>query len=161
MQTGAKCKSSDDMELTRDNGEKVFSDIYPSKVDMRGKSKLKQLVAEQMLTVVSTDVSVRFESRCAKLCRSVGDLSKKSACRVVRSAFSGNWEDVPASCESPLKRVLPDDPLKGNTFYDIKARPERKKVDSKINKFQFHHEMTTDGEAVSLLYSREVYVNPL
>ncbi len=71
MQTGAKCKSSDDMELTRDNGEKVFSDIYPSKVDMRGKSKLKQLVEEQMLTVVSTDVSV-----CTKLCRSEGDLPR-------------------------------------------------------------------------------------
>ncbi len=64
---------------------------------MRGKSKFKQLVAEQMLTVVSTDVYVRIESRCVKLCRSVGDLSKKSTCRVVRSAFSGNWEDVPAS----------------------------------------------------------------
>ena len=61
-----------------------------------------------MLTVVSTDVSVRFENRCANLCRSVGDLSKKSACRVVRSAFSGNWEDVPVSCESSLKIVLPD-----------------------------------------------------
>ncbi len=73
MQTGAKRKSSFVIELTRDYSEKVFSDIYPSKVDMRGKSKLKQLVAEHMLTVVSTDVSVRFESRCAKLCRSVGD----------------------------------------------------------------------------------------
>ncbi len=65
---------------------------------------------------MSTDVSVRFESRCAKLCRPVGDLSKKSACRFVRSAFSGNWEDVPASCELPLKRVLPDNPLKGTLF---------------------------------------------
>ncbi len=109
MQTGAKCESSDVIEVGRDFGEKVFSDICPSKVDMRGKSKLKQLVAEQMLTVVSPDVSVRFESKCAKLCRSVGDLSKKSACRVVRSAFSGNWEDVPASCESPLKRIFPDE----------------------------------------------------
>ncbi len=71
MQTGAKCKSSFVIELARDYGEKVFSDICPSKVDMRGKSKLERLVAEQMLTVVSTDVSVRFESRCAKLCRSI------------------------------------------------------------------------------------------
>ncbi len=86
MQTGANYKSSFVIELTREYGEKVLSDIHPSKVDMRGKSKLKRLVAEQMLTVVSTDVSVRFESRCAKLCRSVGDLSKKFACRVVRSA---------------------------------------------------------------------------
>ncbi len=122
IQTGIKCKV---IELTRYNSEKVFFDIYPSKVDVRGKSNLKRLMAEQMLTIVSTDVSVRFESRCANLCRSVGDLSKKYACRVVRSAFSGNWEDVPISCESPLKRVLPDDPLKGNTFYDLKARPER------------------------------------
>ncbi len=122
IQTGVKCKV---IELTRDNSEKVFSDIYHSKVDVRGKSKLKRLMAEQILTVVSTDVSVRFESRCANLCRSVGDLSNKYACRVVRSAFSANWEDVPVSCESPLKRVLPDDPLKGNTFYDLKTRPER------------------------------------
>ncbi len=35
---------------------------------------------------------------------------------------------------------------------------DRKKVDSKIKTFQFHHEMTTDGVAVSLLYSREVEV---
>ncbi len=108
MQTGDKCKSSDVKQFARNDDEKVFSDICPSKVNMRGKSKLKQLVAEQMVMVVSTDVSVRFESKCAKLCRSVGDLSKKSACRVVRSAFSGHWEDVPAFCELPLKRVLPD-----------------------------------------------------
>ncbi len=48
-----------------------------------------------------------------------------SAVLIVRSAFSGNWEDVSVSWESPLKRVLPDNPLKGNTFYDLKARPER------------------------------------
>ncbi len=35
---------------------------------------------------------------------------------------------------------------------------DRNKVDSKIKKFQFHHEMTTDGVAVYLLYSREVEV---
>ncbi len=35
---------------------------------------------------------------------------------------------------------------------------EQEEVDSKIKKFQFHHEMTTDGEAVSLLHSREVEV---
>ncbi len=45
IQTGAKCESSDVTELARDNGEKVFSDIDPSKVDMRGKRKLKRLVA--------------------------------------------------------------------------------------------------------------------
>ncbi len=101
IQTGVK---SEVIELTRDNSEKVFSDIYHFKVDVRGKSKLKRLVAEQMLTVVSTNVSVRFENRCTKLYRSVGDLSKKSACRVVRSAFSGNWEDVPVSCELLLSR---------------------------------------------------------
>ncbi len=41
IQTGGKCKYSFVIELTRDYGEKVFSDIYPSKVDMRRKSKLK------------------------------------------------------------------------------------------------------------------------
>ncbi len=34
----------------------------------------------------------------------------------------------------------------------------RKKVDSKTKKFQFHYEMTTDGVAMSLLFSREVEV---
>ncbi len=62
-----------------------------------------------MLTVVSTDVSVQFESRCAKLCRSNCPFA------VLRKL---------GRCLS-LKRVLPDNPLKGNTFYDLKARPER------------------------------------
>ncbi len=35
---------------------------------------------------------------------------------------------------------------------------DRKKVDSKTKKFQFNHEMTTDGVAVSVLYSREMEV---
>ena len=226
----AKCKSTDALELAREYGEKVFSEVYPEKVDMKGKSLLKSLVAEQMLSTVLTDVSVRFRSRCVKLCLLAGSGKKSSALRAVDSAFFGRWQDVPSSCEGPLRRVLPENPA--NTFYDLKARPERyfaataklcreigeesckfsfcptrsscvpchckfdteamaqlllpyktcveerkargkdgrkeyndwvwnafvdrKKVDSKLKKFRFHHEMTTDGVAVSLLYSREV-----
>ncbi len=41
--------------------------IYPQKVDMKGLSKMKSLVVEQMLSTVLTEVITRFKSRCIKL----------------------------------------------------------------------------------------------
>ena len=46
---GAKCKSTDLLERMSIFRERVFCKIYSEKVDMRGKSMLKALVADQML----------------------------------------------------------------------------------------------------------------
>ena len=88
-------------------------------------SILKSILAEQMLTIVLTDVTTRFRSRCAKLCILLGAENKRAASKIVDSAFFQRWSNVPSPQKEALKRVLPENPTKDSTFYDIKASPGR------------------------------------
>lgn len=56
---------------------------------MMGKSMLKAMVAEQMLTTITTDVANRFRARCVKLCLALGVKDKKAAAQVVNALFFG------------------------------------------------------------------------
>lgn len=68
---GARVKGEelgDEMRLFWDS---KFSSIYQEKVDMRCKSALKQLVAQQMLDNILVDVKTHFESRLRRVVRSL------------------------------------------------------------------------------------------
>ncbi len=68
MQTGTKCKSSYVIELARDCGEKVFSDIYPSKVDMRGKKQAQTIGGK---TDAHSRVHGRFRPIWEQVCQAL------------------------------------------------------------------------------------------
>lgn len=223
---GAKCKSAELGEEMQKYWEDTFSKIYPDRVDMEGRSRIKATIADQMETLLLTNATTHFRSRCFKTCLSLG-LDKREAIGSVNAAFVGRRGDV---AKEMFERVLPDDVQK-NVCYDMKARPskyvratfelalltrggtkktqvcfcplrtsctpchvkldteamaqifvpykqavrerktaedrtayndlvwnrllDRPKVDRKSRKYRFHHEITTDGVAVTLLYSKE------
>jgi hypothetical protein len=112
-------------DLMQEYREDVFSKIQQDKVDMKGLRVCKALLAEQMMSTVLVDVTTRFRSRCVKLCLLLGAENKGEASKFVNAAFFQKWKDVPAPYLKALKRVLPPDPAKNSTFYDLKARPEK------------------------------------
>ena len=123
---GKKCKELDLLREMRVYKEEKFSRAYSDKVDLTGLSMIKALAAEQMSTLIHTDVTNRFTSRCTKLCIELGGVEKKPLARkIVNSAFLGRWDEVPKVCSEVLKRVIPKNPKKGNTYYDLKADPSR------------------------------------
>ena len=58
---------------------------------------LKAKVAEQMLEMITRDVSTRFGSWFIKLCLTMGAESKEKASNIVNAAFLGRWENVQES----------------------------------------------------------------
>ncbi len=69
----------------------VFSKIYPEKANMAGRSRLKVIVADQMETLLLTNATTHFWSRCVKTCVMRG-LNKSEAKKSVNAAFLGKWE---------------------------------------------------------------------
>jgi hypothetical protein len=103
--------------------DSVFSEIYPEKVDMVGRSsRLKAIIANQIETLLLTNATTHFWSRCVKTCVALGS-GKPEAIKSVNAAFLGKWSDVSPENEVLLKGAIPADPQKNNVNYDMKARP--------------------------------------
>ncbi len=105
-----------------------------------------------------------------RLCRELGAEDCKFSFCPTRSSC------IPCHCkmdtESLAQLILPrKECVKARNDFGKDGRKEyndwvwnkvvrRKKIDSKFKTFSFHHEISTDGVSVSLLYSREVKAEP-
>ena len=85
---GAKCKSNELGAEMRSYWDIIFSKIYPEKVNMTRRSRLKAIIADQMETLLLTNATTHFRSRCVKTGIMRG-LSKSEAIRLVNAAFLG------------------------------------------------------------------------
>ncbi len=100
-----------------------------------------------------------------RLCRELGAEECKFSFCPTRSSC------IPCHCkmdtESLAQLILPrKECVKARNDFGKDGRKEynevvrRKKIDSKFKTFSFHHEISTDGVSVSLLYSSEVKAEP-
>lgn len=75
-----------------------------------------------MLTTITTDITNGFRARSIKLCLALGAKDKNAASQAVDASFFVEWENVPETFASALKRVLPPNPKKNS---DLKVSPSR------------------------------------
>lgn len=123
-----------------------FSRVYPELLEGKGLSVLKQLLAQQMLSCILTDVKSHFKSRLARLVHLLlkrsdngehSDAQDKSvgpgrwtrgertkAHLIATRVFADRWDEVPSDIVGVLKGVLPPD-AKKNVAYDLVRDPSR------------------------------------
>ena len=63
---GPKAKDSPLKIALQTFWNQTFSHIYPINIDMKGKSRMKLMVAEEMCKAILTDCKTHFESRIFK-----------------------------------------------------------------------------------------------
>ena len=136
-------------DVTRFWKEK-FSLAYPERLEGRGLSMLKQLLAEQLLDCILVDVKTHFKSRLTKLVavtlrKSATDHEsaahrdtrildneakrftkeeKSATFAVTTKVCTGKWDGICPSVASVLKEVLPTN-VKNNVNYDLVKNPSR------------------------------------
>lgn len=105
--------------------ENCFRNVEPTKVDMRGKSRLKVAVAERLLNCILTDVKTHFSSRFSKLiCSLDNDIGKSESRKITHQVFNGEWENVPEGLRDELKSILPG-MIERNVYFHLKKCPEK------------------------------------
>lgn len=129
--SGAKPKDTGLGEELDDFWKQSFGKIYPNLLDFRGRSQVKQLLAEQMLSNILVDVKTHFKSRLRTFLefRLTGsgcevDCKKKEARRLTGLLFARSWSDVPSWLRRDLEGIIPPD-VEKSVAYDVKKKPER------------------------------------
>lgn len=99
-------------------------------LDFRGRSMMKQFLAEQILSNILVDTKTHFKSRLRMFLASLlrdGDSNgnpKLEARRLTGQVFANHWKDVPTDLKSKLWDVLPAD-VERSVAYDVKKNPEK------------------------------------
>lgn len=119
---GVRCKATELVERMERFWTEKFQAVYPDRVDTVGRSRIKQVVAEEMVTCTLTNATSHFKSRCMLLCSLLG-LDKKRTATCVDNAFRGRWDLVDEEAREALKRVLPSHPSNASVYLDMKKRP--------------------------------------
>ena len=70
--------------------DEPLEEVLQDKIDLKGKWRLKAILAEQMSSNVLVDCKTHFRSRVFRLLLHLLDGNKREAENVVHSAFSGD-----------------------------------------------------------------------
>ena len=99
---------------------------------MRGKSRLKVAVANDMCNSVLVDCKTHFRARFYKLVQHLmGEgADRREASRMTHLAFSGEWNLVQPStlAEMLREKLLPAHVEKGSVYYDLKKSPQKYRI---------------------------------
>ena len=118
---GARVKGDELGEEMRLFYESKFSSIYPNRLGMIGKSMLKQLIANQMLENILTDVKTHFESRLLKVVFRIlseedntsrmtsKSAVKREAARISNAVMRQDFDSVPDEMRDRIRSAIPAD----------------------------------------------------
>lgn len=101
-----------------------YSTIYPTLVECRGRSFMKQLLAEQTLNNILVDVKIHFKSRLQRFIKGALNYndSESTAGTFAGQVLVGIWGEVPTDLKSKLQEILPAN-VERSVAYDLKKNP--------------------------------------
>ena len=127
---GAKLKDTGMGEELDRFWKKSFNEIYPDLLDFKGRSMMKQLLAQEILSNILVDTKTHFKSRFRTFLESLlrdGDSNgnpKSEACKLTGQVFANHWNDVPIDLKRKLRDILPAD-VEKSVAYDVMKNPEK------------------------------------